>query len=285
MEEAEGLGDKFVLTHHIEYPVEPRPAVMDMPPFDSIIAGGISGVVYKLNAFYVLKAASGFNHSHEDLDIERRIYERLRSSHRQILYFELEPRGLILERLACPLRQLLRHFRREGKVASDGLLMVWACQVVNGLWYIHSKGVLQADIGCHNLLLYISGDLKFCDFGGASIGGEEPTVDYEIRSRHPTIRGPSVATEIFALGTLLYEMSTTVPPHPEVDTADGTNGDLIQSLYTLGMFPDVDHLMLGDIIDGCWKGSYDSTLDIAFEMRITSASARSQDNEPSSTSE
>ena len=115
--------------------------------------------------------------------------------------------------------------------------------------------MLQASIGCHNLLLHSTGNVKFCDFGGASIDGEEPTFDYEKRSRHPTIRGPSLATEIFALGTTLYEMSTTEPPHPEVDCATE-----IQSLYTIGMFPDVDQLMLGDIISGCWQGSYEISL-------------------------
>ena len=236
----------------------------DMPPMRSIIGGGISGVVYALNDFHVLKAASGFNHSHEDLAIECRIYKRLQTQS-QILEFRLEPRGLVLERLSCPMRTYLRHLHPQRQIASDGLLLRWARQIVNGLWHIHSKGVLQADIGCHNLLLHSNGNLKFCDFGGASIDGEEPTVDYETRSQHPTIRGPNLATEIFALGTTLYEMSTTKPPHPEVDS-DTDDGDEIQSLYTFGMFPNVGHLMLGDIISKCWQGSYDSTLDIAFDM-------------------
>ena len=54
-------------------------------------------------------------------------------------------------------------------------------------------------------------------------------------------------------------MSTTEPPHPEVDCATE-----IQSLYIIGMFPDVDQLMLGDIISGCWQGAY------AFDMQIIS---------------
>ena len=238
----------------------------DMPPMRYIIGGGISGVVYALSDSRVLKAASGFNSSHEDLAIECRIYERLQTQ-AQILKFWLEPQGLVLERLSCPLRTFLRDLHRQRKIASDGLLLIWARQVVNGLWHIHSKGVLQADIGCHNLLLHSTGNLKFCDFGGASIDGEEPTVDYETRSRHPTIRGPNVATEIFALGTTLYEMSATEPPHPEVDSTTD-DGEEIQSLYTIGIFPNVNHLMLGDIISKCWQGSYDSTLDIAFDMQI-----------------
>ena len=242
----------------------------NMPPFEQIIGGGISGVVYALDSRVVLKVASGFNYSHHDLAIECRIYERLRSGQPQILNFSLEPRGLLFEKLVCPLRSYLRHLHGKRKIEKDGRLLRWAGQIVNGLWFIHSKGVLQANIGCHNLLLDRKGNLKFCDFGGASIDGEEPTVDYEPRSRHPIIRGPNVATELFALGTTLYEMSMTEPPYPEVD-----DDEEIQSRYTFGMFPDVDHLVLGEIISGCWQGSYDSTLDIAVDMEIISASSTS----------
>ena len=246
----------------------------DMPPVESIIGGGISGVVYELDDFTVLKAASGFNLSHYDLNVERKIYERLRSCQPQILYSKSDPRGLILERLLCPLREYLRYLHEMDQIPSDGLLLKWAGQVINGLWHIHSKGVLQANIGCHNLLLYTTGDLqdvfeqdledklekngegdlKFCDFGGASMDGWPPTVQYERCSQHPTIQGPNLATEIFALGTALYEMSTTESPRPRVDL--------------LGAFPNVSHLILGEIIYGCWQGSYESTLDIALLIQI-----------------
>ena len=250
--------------------------VYDMPPSESIIGGGISGVVYALDDFRVLKAASGFNLSRYDLDIERQIYERLHCDQPQILNFESDPRGLILERLSCPLRQYLRYLHELNQIPSDGLLLKWAGQVINGLWHMHSKGVLQANIGCHNLLIRATGDLdfvdllekdleeklekmgegdlKFCDFGGASIDGSAPTVKYERFSRHPTIRGPNIATEIFALGSALYEMSTTESPRPNVQL--------------LGAFPEVGHLILGHIIDGCWRGFFESTLDMALPIQI-----------------
>ena len=241
----------------------------DMPPEGSIIGGGISGVVYALDDFHVLKAASGFLNSRYDLMIECRIYERLRGQP-CILHFWRDPRGLILERLFSPLRPYLRYLHGQRMVISADLLFKWADQVFNGLWSMHSKGVLQADIGCHNLLLHryynnngqLQWDLKFCDFGGASIDGGRPTVNYEIRSRHPTIRGPNFTTELFALGTLLYEMSTSHPPHPMVETDDSVPSHL----YTLGMLPNVNHLLLGHIIRGCWKSSYESILDVAVDM-------------------
>ena len=94
-----GHQDNFVLTHHPHNLVIQGFAVVayDMPPLESIMGGGISGVVYALDDFWVLKTASGFNLSHQELTIERRIYERLRSQ-RQILDFRSVPQGLILER-------------------------------------------------------------------------------------------------------------------------------------------------------------------------------------------
>lgn len=242
---------------------------MAMPPEESIIGGGISGVVYALNDFWVLKAASGFRLSHQELAIERKIYDRLSTQRQILLFFEWDPRGLILERSLCPLRAFLRYLQVEREALSKSLLMYWAGQVVGGLGYIHSKGVFQGNIGCHNLLIHDNGDLKFSDFGGSSIDGSEPTVLYETHSQHPTLQGPNHTTELFALGTTLYEMSTNELPHPDVNT-DIPNGDNIQSRYTLGLFPDMEDLMLGDIISGCWEGSYYSTLDVTIDMQLLS---------------
>ena len=140
--------------------------------------------------------------------------------------------------------------------------MRWAGQLIDGLGYIHSKGVLQADVGCHNLLLDKNDNLKLCDFAGASIDGEKATVIYKRRSRN-NILGPNIATEIFALGTTLYEMSTAEPPYSMINSATGE----IQSLYAAGEFPSVEHLMLGKIIKKCWRGCYESTADIALDLR------------------
>ena len=226
------------------------------------IGGGASGWIYALDDNNVIKVATGSNHSDQDLEIECRIYERLRG-HPRILRFRVESRGLILERLVCPLREHLLDLHRQGDIPSDETLTKWTRQILNGLWYIHSRGVLQADIGCHNLLLDKNDNLKFCDFGGSSIDGEAPTVRHERRGRHPTIEGPNLATELFALGTTLYEISTAEPPYPQLRSATG----IVQNLYAAGAFPSVDHLMFGEIILKCWKGYYESTVDIAFELQ------------------
>lgn len=73
-----------------------------------------------------------------------------------------------------PLRKRLRDLRQKGEVPPDEAVVRWAGQIVDGIGYIYSKDVLQADIGCHNLLLDKNGDLKLCDFGGSQLTGKSP---------------------------------------------------------------------------------------------------------------
>ena len=94
----------------------------------------------------------------------------------------------------CPLQKRLRDLHQKGDVPSDETITRWAGQLIDGLDYIYSKEVLQADVGCHNLLFEKNDDLKLCGFAGASIDGDKATVVYERRSRN-TIVGPNIATK------------------------------------------------------------------------------------------
>lgn len=58
----------------------------------------------------------------------------------------------------------------------------WLRQAVEGLRYAHEKGIVQADVGCYNMVLKRASSLmvwmgfdclKLIDFGGASIDGGE----------------------------------------------------------------------------------------------------------------
>lgn len=81
-------------------------------------------------------------------------------------------------------------------------------------------GVLQVDIGTHNMLLDWHENMKLADFAGASIGGSEPSIVSGTRAEHPSFPSskPSIQTEIFALGSTLYEIETTHSPyHDKMD--------------------------------------------------------------------
>lgn len=223
------------------------------------IGHGVSGIVFAINDRMVIKVPRGGPRGARDQQIESRIYQRLGQHPRIVRYIRSEPRGLVLERLTGPLRKRLRELYAEGKLPSQGLMRKWSRQAIEGLQYLHQRDILQGDIGCHNLLLDKNDDLKYCDLTGSSIDGQEAWVCYETRSQRPYAYASSqdetnIPSEIFALGTTLYEISTTRPPYSDHNEAT------ITEFFQANIFPNVRSLELGNIISKCWRGIY-ATVD------------------------
>jgi serine/threonine protein kinase len=116
--------------------------------------------------------------------------------------------------------------------------------------------LFQGDIGTRNLLLDGDDNIKFCDFAGSSIDGENSWVCPSIHPMYPffTDRAtamPTVRSELFALGSVLYEISTTIRPH------DGKEFYEVEALYIASEFPaGTRSLLLGDVIWKCWASQY-----------------------------
>jgi serine/threonine protein kinase len=64
----------------------------------------------------------------------------------------------------CGGGDLLTYVRRRRKLKEDFAKFIMR-QIVLGLQYVHSKGVLHRDIKLDNILLTSEGDVKICDFG------------------------------------------------------------------------------------------------------------------------
>lgn len=234
------------------------PVHMNVPSGYKLLSLGVSGLVFAIDDETVLKRPNGFPNSDEDIAIEKRIYERIGQHPSIVKCIRIESEGITLERLLYPLRKRLWDLRATNETPSDTTVFLWAKQIIRGLAYIHSLGVLQADIGCHNILIDKDDNVKISDFAGASIDGEKSKVCYETRSRQPRFQNVTVGTEIFALGTALYELSTTSPPYPDIpsDTPE------IGKLYAEGRFPNTKDLLLGEVIDKCWVGRYSEINDV-----------------------
>lgn len=143
-----------------------------------------------------------------------------------------------------PLRRRLLDIREQKQLPVAQDVVRWAMQTTQALQRIHSRGVMQVEIGAHNILLDWDENAKLSDFAGSSLDGSKPMVFPNAQSEHldmPTA-SPSVQSELFALGSTLYEIETTYKPYP-----DKNDGELAK-LFKANKFPDTQELRLGKVI-------------------------------------
>ena len=229
---------------------------------------GISGIVYPLDEHTVVKKAPTYDNEYatneclQDLLTERSVYQRLGSHPRICRYISSVRRGIILERFGEPLRKCLLELHEQGKTPSHNQALKWSCQVAEGLAYLHQKGIVQGDVGCHNTLLKHD-EIKLCDFGGSSIDGKPTVAGYECRSQRwdDAHENPSIQSELFALGSTMYEIWTTTRPyHDEPE-------ETVEQNYKRQCFPDVRTLPVAEIIEKSWHGTYSSADEVFADLK------------------
>jgi len=128
---------------------------------------------------------------------------------------------IIMDELLCNLYTLGRNYP---KGLPEKLLYRMMKHTLEGTAYLHSKGVIHADIKPENILLDKNANFKLCDFGSACTKtsrhqqNEIQTLNY--RSVE-IIMGNTTYTEtidIWSLACVYYELATGKPlfnPHPE----------------------------------------------------------------------
>jgi serine/threonine protein kinase len=168
------------------------------------VGRGSSGTVLAIDEELVIKTYVEDEEGQRDFDRERAIYDILQSeafSPYIVKFVEEWESGLVLERLSGTLRSHLR----DKLPPSEENRAQWILDTCKGLEFLHEKGIMHGDVGCHNFLVDYQGHVKLCDFAGSRRDGETARICYEVRGQHPDyqIGEPTVETEIFGLVSLL----------------------------------------------------------------------------------
>ena len=66
----------------------------------------------------------------------------------------------------------------------------------------------------------------------------------------------TVESDLFALGSSLFELMTGKAPY------DDQPRESIETLFSQGIFPSVDGLLLGEMIKGCWTMKFSSAREV-----------------------
>ncbi len=229
------------------------------------IAFGQTGVIFQVEPSLAVK---NYHRDHyDDAECERKVYERVGRHSRILEYFGPGYGGILL-------RYHPRGFLRQLIVSEQVIpLIKWAEQIAEGLEHIHRHGIIHCDTGATNILVKDDSDIVLCDFAGSSIDGEKKSgVFYERRCARrwskffstPDVDDSFSFTpkdDLFALGSVIYEMSTGNRPHHDKSDADVTN------LYDSNVFPDLSGVEMGEIIDKCWRGHYESATEALADIR------------------
>jgi mitogen-activated protein kinase kinase kinase len=129
---------------------------------------------------------------------------------------------------------LLEH----GRVEDETVMMVYSLQMLEGLAYLHERGVVHRDIKPENILLDHDGVIKFVDFGAAKViarQGKTLAAEHNAtrQGRQNSMQGtpmymsPEVirghasgrlgAVDIWSLGCVILEMATGRRPWASLD--------------------------------------------------------------------
>lgn len=222
------------------------------------LSSGITSMVYlDSSSNTVIK----YPHQVEEepaIEVERQIYERFQQhgGHEGLLKFHGKFESGI--RLEYARTNGLRHYIQTHKIHTKQRLQ-WTQQVTSALAFVHSVGVVHADLTCGNIVLDESLHAKLLDFSGSSLDGSEPTVVVTASHKCPGADLKSTQADLFALGSTLYEIWTGEPPYFKL----GLKEMEITDLYKQSKFPETKSLgPIGEIITGCWQGRFVSADDV-----------------------
>jgi serine/threonine protein kinase len=219
-----------------------------------VVAWGSTGLVVHDEASQTVIKAPFWDDGGPRVIREREIYERLtqRGGHPRILrYYGTFEDGIRLEYVPNGSIRMFYHAQEQSGISFEHRLR-WATQIAEALGFLHSAGIIHGDLTCHDIFLDEGLNAKVAGFGGSSLDGSELLICIAPSHEYP---GPVLSTQgdIFALGSVLYEIVTGSPPYV------GLSDTEIEDRYKKGNFAETASLgEMGVIIRKCWLGVWRS---------------------------
>ncbi|QKX63646.1 uncharacterized protein TRUGW13939_10817 [Talaromyces rugulosus] len=150
----------------------------------------------------------------------------------------------------------------------------WYQQILESVEFIHSRGVIHSDLALRQFFIDNNLNVRLGDFNASQCSGHV-ALGYE-KASHCLPRDyelPNTETsDVFALGSTLYELVTGNAPYSELSGPKSDDPDIIkaqirrqhevdheiETRYKNRYFPDVSGLFGGEIIMGFWSGEIPS---------------------------
>lgn len=195
-----------------------------------------------------------------DIAKEASIYHRLGLYERLVRILGHSRDSLILEYMKNG--DLKTYLQAQNSIPVR-LKLKWAHQIAQAVCLLHSNGILHCDIKPRNFLLDATLNIKIIDFSGSSLDGSKPASGEGTRFYLPRHwrDPPTVATDLFALGSTLYEVFQRTSPYEEIPS------DQVEENFKRNEFPDVSTIPCGQIIKQCWLSQVDSAEHVQAFMR------------------
>jgi serine/threonine protein kinase len=182
------------------------------------------------------------------LEREKLVYERLGRHSGILRYFGAVEKAIILQ--FASETSIRQYFARQTHHVPLFTKLRWVEQLVDAVCFIHIRGVLHGDLSCHNVFLDGGLNVKLGDFAGSAIDGLPALVCYETSHELPG-QDISITTELFALGSTIYEIMTGSKPYEHLPDHE------ISAAFAKGRYPDLGSVpAFKNVIQKCWKQDY-----------------------------
>ncbi|KAK7635913.1 kinase-like domain-containing protein [Phyllosticta citricarpa] len=204
----------------------------------------------------------------EGLQVERKIYERI-GKHPRIIEFkgwQDSGPGLLLE--FAPNGDLAHFLHDQSEHLSVKHRLRIARETAEGIDFVHTKNVLVRDVATRNILLDAGKHVKLCDLTGVLLGDDGSVIaagqgweDSDATKPRPDTQHADRSTDLFALGTAIFNIMTGQCPFPDTD-----DDQEIKQLFEQRKYPELDERLGGKVVWGCWDSLYESAGEVPNEQ-------------------